>query len=133
VNSARPRKTTKDQSRDKLPESQPDAFARERCLAEESLRHVSGCDFWTQAKPEVISGLFLTEHRHVEAYVQASCVALPATLSVKSVVKKQNHIFTTDSTENTDESQSSQTEFFGEEGRSMFSHFAPCGTDKLNH
>jgi hypothetical protein len=52
-------------------------------------------------------------------------VANPATLSVKSVVKKQNHIFTTDSTENTDESQSSQNEFFVEEERSMFSHFAP--------
>lgn len=92
MNSPRPRKTTKDQSRNKLPESQPDALARDRCLAEKSLPDVSGCDFRPQAKPEVILGLFLTEHRHVEAYVQASFVALPATLSVKSLVKKQNHV-----------------------------------------
>ncbi len=42
-------------------ESQPDASARDWCRGEKSLTHVSGCDFSHQSKPEVISGLFLSE------------------------------------------------------------------------
>jgi hypothetical protein len=55
--------------------------------------------------------LILTGQHHVGSNVQASSDAEPAILSVKSVlsvVKKHNRIFTTDITDNTDESQRSQ-------------------------
>jgi hypothetical protein len=74
----------------------------------------------------------LAEQRHVAPDSQASSDALPAILSVKSVlsvVKNRIKFLTTDSTENTDESQ---TGLLSEEERSMFSHFALCGTDIPN-
>ncbi len=36
----------------------PTRQRRDGYRAEESLTHVSGCDFWPQPKPEVLSGLF---------------------------------------------------------------------------
>ena len=54
-----PFSASKDQSRNKLPQSQPDTSVRDRSLVERSLTDVSGCDFLPQEKPDVIARLFL--------------------------------------------------------------------------
>ncbi len=75
---------------------------------------------------------WLTGQRHVGSDVQALCDAEPAILSVIICAireQKHNRIFTTDSTNNTDESQRSQKVV---QGKKKIRVFAPYGTDKLN-